>query len=644
MLAFIPICTSLFCLPCSKGTNRKLADVLNMPIPEMRIIGTITDKLTGQPVTGALVSVERVEKETTNSQFSIINLPGRKGKAILRVDVKGYGKKIVQFMVSETGSDTQVDVQLGPCAMVIGRVVDSEWCPIAGATVEIIGDYYQICSVKTDAEGKYQLEDIEVRQDAYRLFVDHLSFIFSSPTISVNKTGIVEAPDVVLTRCVTLKGRVTDEFGKPIQGAKIKAYGQVKTNANGEFYIKDVPGTFRTVVVDSPNFMPAYKKVRLDTDKEIPPVDFVLKPGKTLIGYVVDEQGKPIEGVMVQLRTWKEIKFPYDGQSDYYVITDANGEFRLEHLPENKITLNLFGKEGYFSVEQPVEIEPDQPITTVEKPIVMQKVTHVYAKVVDAETGKPIKHFRVKAASSKQLESGDIPPDGLPSDWTRGFAFQSDMGEFKTFKRLRGMVIALQVEAEDYAPIYVKRVVFGAYDKEPLIIRMNKRRPIEGIVVGAETGKPLAGALISTFDKNHPLFIHGTAPEHRAIDPVRTDEQGNFALPGALAEEFYLYVTHPEHAAAIVGPLHSPTDERLQPISVEMQKGCVVMGTAEPEQQITLFLSEHHPHLMVELTTRASREGYRFENLMPGKYHIEFAHSGTVLELQPGETKTFNFQ
>lgn len=181
----------------------------------------------------------------------------------------------------------------------------------------------------------------------------------------------------------------------------------------------------------------------------------------------------------------------------------------------------------------------------------------------------------------------------MPDDWVRGFAFQSDMGEFKTFERFRGMVIALQVEAEGYAPIYVPRVVLGAYDQEPLIIRMNKQTSIEGIVVDAETGKPLAGAFISTFDKNHPLDIHGVAPGRRTTEATRT------------------------------GPW-------------------IILSLVEHPYPMALFLEARE----------SDKDIYRFENLIPGKYDIVemipgegFAKSGrsTYLELQPGETKTLNF-
>ena len=622
------------------------ADDLDMPIPGMRIVGTITDKLTGQPVENASVSVTGIGNDITDEQgrFSIDNLIGRDDGATLWVDMKGYGKKRVKVMISETESDTQVDVKLGPGATVVGRVVDSEGRPITDAKVDITGDSHRIRLVKIDAEGKYQLADIEVRQNAYRLNAYHPDFISTSPAISVNKTGIIEAPDIVLTRGSTLKG-----------GATVKARGgfsNAKTNANGEYHLKNLPGDSTVVYVLSPDFIPSSrKKVRLDPKEELPPVDFVLQPGKPLVGRVVDEKGEPIENARVELQTWGG-GYPGDGR---YAMTNANGEFRMEHLPEGEITLRL-DKKGYLYMnDQAAEVEPDKPVTTMENPIIMQKGARAYAKVVDAETGKPIRHFKVKAKSPKQLEPGDIRPDGLPGDWHRGFLFQSNTGEFKTFERFRGMVIALEVEAEGYAITYVPRVVFGAYDKEPLIIRMNKQaKRIEGIVVDAEMGKPLIGALITTFGKNNPLFIDGVAPEHRATEPIHTDAQGKFVLQDTLAEEFYIYVTYPERAAAIFGPLSSTTNENPKLIRVEMQKSCAVTGKTDPEKQITLSLSQRNRYLRVNRLTRASREGiYRIENLMPGEYQIQEmipidggarSGRGTAFELEAGETKIINFR
>jgi len=639
------------------------ADALDMPIPGMRIVGAVTDKLTGQPVANAPVSIMYIGNDTTDGQgrFSIDNLPGRKGEAIIWVDVKGYGKRMVRVMISETESETQVDVQLGQGATVVGRIVDSDGQPIDGANVRIIGDYYPLRFAITDAEGKYQLENIETRQDRYYLGVEHPGFIDVHNKISVSKTGIVETPDVVLKRGSTLRGRMTDEAGNPVQGVPVTTKGgsnvsgndgEDKTDANGEYHLKNVSSLYAdaTIVVDSPQFMPAYKQVRLDPGKELPPVNFVLKPGKTLVGRVVDEQDNPIEGVRLQLQTWGELEYSWYNR---FATTDANGFFRMEHLPEGKTTLRL-DKEGYLYMnDQPAEVEPDKSITTMKENIVMQKGVRAYAKVVDAKTDKPIKNFRVKAASPKELEAKDIAPDGLPGDWASGFVFQSDTGEFETFERFRGMVIALQVEADGYAPTYVPRVVLGAYDKkEPLIIRMKAQASIKGIVVDAETGKPLAGAFITTFDKNHPLFIHGVAPEHLSTGPVRTDAGGKFTLPGALAEEFYLYVTHPERADAIAGRFYAPTDGKTPLISVEMQKGCVLTGTATPGLTITINLLKDNPYLMVDRRTQASRDGiYRFENLTPGKHRFDemipgegFSSSGRsiFLELQPGETKTLN--
>ena len=93
--------------------------------------------------------------------------------------------------------------------------------------------------------------------------------------------------------------------------------------------------------------------------KKSPLLDFVLKPGKTLVGHVVDEQGKPLKDVGLHLQTWEAVE--YSGLFGRYAVTDTNGAFRMEHLPEGKITLRL-DKEGYLYMNnQPAEVEHDKP-------------------------------------------------------------------------------------------------------------------------------------------------------------------------------------------------------------------------------------------------------------------------------------------
>lgn len=363
--------------------------------------------------------------------------------------------------------------------------------------------------------------------------------------------------------------------------------------------------------------MPAYKKVRLDQGKELPRLEFVLKPGKTLVGKVVDEQGQPLEGVNLYFRQWKPI-IEYHN-FNRRAKTDTNGEFRMEHLPDGEIILGL-SKRGYDIEDQIVDIERDTSVTTMKTPVVMKKSVRIYAKVVDADTGKPVKRFRVKAGGAKEFKPGDVRPYSYSFGIFLNFVtFDSDTGEFQTYEDKPGMLISLHVKAEGYADAFLPRVAFGEHDKEhPLIIRMKKELHFSGTVVDAETGKPLSDAFIKTFDKNHPLHFFGVRPDRSATEAVHSDAQGKFTLPGALAEEFYLYVTHPGRATEIVGPFHT---SKPKPIRVEMQKGCVVTGTAEPGQEMWLTLAQRIPYFYSEIRTETSGQGiYRFDNLMPAKY------------------------
>jgi len=634
------------------------AELLGMPFPGMRVVGTVTQSESGQPIPGVSIYIQRLGRDTTDAmgQFSIGNIRGHKGTTRLWVDVEGYGRKLVQIVISHTEPETRVDVEMRPGATVTGRIVDSEGEPIPDAKVNIVADSHTMRTARTDHTGAYKLKGIEPRQAEQRLWVEHSDFISTTSTAAINQAGVVNVPDIVMERGVMLRGSVVDERGNPVHDAFVTAKrsraesgheGQDRTDENGQFCLRNLKGDSATVIVDSPQFSPAYSRVTLDPNERRNVANFILRVGKVLTGAVMDEEGNPIGGAKLRLQTWDAVKYK---DFDHHAITDVGGKFRMEHLPDGKITLRL-DKSGYVYMNfYPATVEADQPVTIMQSPIVMKKPTRIYAKVLDAETGMPVKNFVVKIDFSRELRPTDINPGGLSSAWVQGYAFQSDAGEFETYNDARGKVIALQVEAKGYAPAYIPRVVFGEYDEEPLLIRLSRGKQLVGTVMDAESGKPVSGAFISIFDKNHPLYIYGSQDREGSMKPVVSDEIGRFTLPGALTEEFYLYVTHPERAASIAGPLH---DSETQDIRVEMQKGCTITGTAEPLRRMALGMSTGLP-MMIRLVTHASQDGiYRFDKVIPGKYSLsemiegeDFAASGRskTVELKSGQTEEINFR
>lgn len=634
------------------------ADLLGVEFPGMRVVGSITQSENGQPIPGASIWVQRIGRDTTNStgQFSIDNIGGHKDAALLWVDAKGYGRKMIQIMISNTEPKTQVNVEMRPGATVIGKVVNPEGKPIPDVEVSIIYDSFTMRRANTDQTGTYRLEDIEPRQSEQSLRVEHSDFISNYISISGDKSGIINAPDIKMERGIIIQGTVADENNNPVQNAFVTlAYasgqeGRDTTDEKGLFSIKSPVQDSAMVIVDSPQFSPAYTNIEIDPNGGQNTASFILKNGKILTGNVIDEDGNPIKDVEIRLQTFGNASYMWYNR---HAITDTNGKFQMEQLPKDAVTISLV-KEGYVYLDYySIKMEANQPITAIQSPIVMQKPTHIYAKVLDEKTGAPIKNFVVKINRPNKIEPGDIDPGGMSYAWIKGYAFQSDTGEFKTFGDTRGKVVALQVEAKNYSPTYIPRAIFGKYDEEPLLIKLGKGTQLMGTVFDAESNKPVSGAFAKIFDKNHPLHISNYADnlyEDKNIESAISNEAGQFVLPNPLAEEFYLYVTHPEHTASIAGPLYA---SEIEDIRVDMRSGCTVKGTGEPKELIYLAMENRELPINIRLETLVSEDGiYHFNKVIPGIYNIyemiegkDFAASGRsmTIELESGQTKEINF-
>ncbi|MDI9613830.1 MAG: tetratricopeptide repeat protein [Acidobacteriota bacterium] len=110
--------------------------------------------------------------------------------------------------------------------------------------------------------------------------------VFVSSALLLGLLMVWTSPGMAQSRAV--KGKVTDENGQPVEGAKIKIEGtdiyrvfETKTNKKGEyFHLLGLQSGVYRVIVRKDGFQPAYQEnVRAEMGEE-KAVDFQLTPGK----------------------------------------------------------------------------------------------------------------------------------------------------------------------------------------------------------------------------------------------------------------------------------------------------------------------------------------------------------------------------
>jgi hypothetical protein len=112
--------------------------------------------------------------------------------------------------------------------MLEGRVTNSDGEPIKGASVEwgyFLAQRDSREIFRTDADGKYRVETTKVGPD-YRLGVSAIGYAPSwrdglIPQLRESATPLTV--DFKLSAPITLRGKVFDEAGEPIEGARVVA-------------------------------------------------------------------------------------------------------------------------------------------------------------------------------------------------------------------------------------------------------------------------------------------------------------------------------------------------------------------------------------------------------------------------------------
>jgi hypothetical protein len=247
--------------------------------------------------------------------------------------------------------------------------------PIAGVTVTVhywgtgAGENPHLranidAETTSDKEGRWQVDVMprEIAEDKLRIFVSHPDYVSDHLKRAITPYPVTERPRIdtlydrtavmVRKKGESITGSVVDSEYRPL--ADVKMYDSdyywmepgkptATSDEKGEFRISGVlPGPLY-LTAESPGFAPEL----VDVWSMPMPLKIQLKPGKTVQGRVVGEDGKPIEGVSVTAQRWRQ----QDHRIDLRAKTDAKGCFRLTDAPTDEVQYDL-GKNGYMMAEQ----------------------------------------------------------------------------------------------------------------------------------------------------------------------------------------------------------------------------------------------------------------------------------------------------
>ncbi len=569
-----------------------------------------------------------------------------------------------------------------------GRVVEEDGTPVAGVSVTLFGgrltqlrlDQGSFFSGEniapellageaiTDPTGRFRID----RVDPELMLVAGIDLGGPRGTVrfleqSVDTGQCADVGDLVLARYATFVGRVADEDGNLLGGARVRAtdvpkeaidFGvadlgpgggmlvdagekaggpqvwrlppcaarllqdlpvpTTRTGPDGCFELPGIPSGLITVVVDCAGFVTRTHgpdpSGNLGGRRDIGTIE--LSAGETLAGRFVREDGTPIPeaDVFVGRKTAKK-----KGKGPMAVVrpggrTDAEGRFRVEGLPDDEHYVAL--REKGAVAWTVVEAMPGHDESVVHS----APSYDVTLTTQDAE-GRPIHHPEL--ALAEMQDDFGLLPLLLPPHRVEGELLED--GRVR-IPHLGGGEYGLYVRAPGHA---VGRAEFSIKD-EPveLTVRLQKGWSAEVRVTGEE-GVPVPRARVAATTEDSRK--HELLPP--ALASVITDAAGVAVLENLPAEpksKILLEVEHPGYADFLVR-LKEPQHE---PIPVTLTRGGVVNGRihlqGEPlETPMVALLTRRQKEMQFPRLALPDATGqFSFRSLGPGFYELKVQERG----------------
>lgn len=234
----------------------------------------------------------------------------------------------------------------------------------------------QLFKAQKDASGNYLISNVPQVANLTLLATGTglADTIWSNTTSATNVAKLTAPVKITMPSEAVLKGRVTTDDGRPLDGANVMAHAipmgavkpvislepeyprTVKTDSKGEYRFRglsaDTPLGRYTLHVNDPQLRGLHDAADLTVNSQTPTErNFRLKPGIKVSGQVKDSNGKPIPKVKI-----------FHGAG--YFETDQDGKYQYSFAPK-RVVLRCMPVKGYAATNEEstkqLDLKPNQP-------------------------------------------------------------------------------------------------------------------------------------------------------------------------------------------------------------------------------------------------------------------------------------------
>lgn len=455
---------------------------LAIGLPLFALEVRVFDDETGRPLPNAIV----ISKGITNTTDAMGRAAANGPKVIVRKS--GYAP-----MKMDTSGNA--DFKLAPAETLRGRVIDGGGNPVAGAAITVVvpgplsGPRFAVedFPVTSDAEGRWTCDFVPKDSAYVRLEFSHPDFEWPEQSISL------PTAELKVTRVGTVSGRVLDESGLPVSGARvilgsdysIQDEPATRTDAAGKFGFARQRPQKRLIGIDAEGWAPMIASV----DTNLAPVEVRLEKGRPWRFRVEDQSGKPLAGVKASVAELKGTNRGVWYYWDRTWETDASGRFVWTNGPDQPCAWN-FSTAGLMAQRYRTFNPSNEEVR-----IRLGPAFSITGTVVDATTGRPVPEFMANGRFASTQKSS------TPGPWYernrkafRGGKFSLSYEEPLLVGSAQMHDWQFRVEADGYEP-GVSRVVRDAERGTNIVFEL-KPQTAPQITVAAPSGKQRVTAAV----------------------------------------------------------------------------------------------------------------------------------------------------
>ena len=264
-------------------------------------------------------------------------------------------------------------VEMAAARTIGGVVRDQQGRPIAGVEVMVEGHVAEVGGivsirprVLTDSDGRWRASGVVDGIDRLSLGFRHPEYAgdyFASRYLMMDQIAPVLAGEhvVVLNKGLVVRGAVLNEQGSPVPGAAVilapRRYGRfcdeyawTVTDAAGGFRFDcatdDRTDTTRdggstAIIVETPGYGPMMKQITVEPN--LAPLEFRLKPGRSLTLRVVGPDDRPIAGAWT---AWHPLLEDPRYHASGWQTRTSRGGCGFPNAPETEVQVEIL-KSGY---------------------------------------------------------------------------------------------------------------------------------------------------------------------------------------------------------------------------------------------------------------------------------------------------------